>query len=195
MLSFAFLQTISAYGLCDKNNVPPGVGQAFTIGATATKNVLIDGQLVPVTVSGTITPVDGCTFRATNVQITGVSSAYFYGGNSSSTDAVTLSKTPIRSDTPFTGDVTFVSTPGDWVSYKDFNEFRLYDPASKAFIGVVKLPDAPVTTVAETVKPSVTANVVETVPTAEPTTKQSSGSFASGAMVSLVGAIVWAISL
>jgi len=45
--------------------------------------------------------------------------------------------------TPFTAKYSFIKSAGNWVSYKDFVQFRLYDPYTKAFIATADLKKKP----------------------------------------------------
>lgn len=56
-----------AYSLCNPRNYPyAGQNVSIPIEATPTKVLSYNGQNVPVSASGTITIVDGCSFTVSN---------------------------------------------------------------------------------------------------------------------------------
>jgi hypothetical protein len=119
------------YSLCSESVNPyAGMNVSVSLVRGATLSVTINGTVVPVTVAGTITIVDGCNVRNANLQFkvtglsfTGPATAMWYGGITGSTDAATLTDdilVPNANATTY----TFRKTAGNWVSYYGFNEIR-----------------------------------------------------------------------
>ncbi|KAJ3314709.1 hypothetical protein HDV04_005715 [Boothiomyces sp. JEL0838] len=161
----ALASSVAAYSLCNPTNYPYA-GLSVTnipILSTVTQSLTVGGKSVPVTVSGSISVVDGCNFATKDLAFSGPASIEFVGRLASDTTgdgAVLLSTAQVSaSSSPSSQTYTFVSTAGNWVSYNDFDIIELFDPVSKAVIGTATLPakNKPVTTTTTTtIKPIAT---------------------------------------
>jgi hypothetical protein len=133
----------AAYELCDKIKYPyAGRNVSVAITASATKSITVDGANVPVTIGGTITVVDGCTFQLSDFVLSGPKSVQWFGA-SSNTDPAAVRLT--NDDVPATtkgGVFTFITSAGNWVSYNDFTQINVYDAASKSVVGHAVFPPA-----------------------------------------------------
>jgi hypothetical protein len=87
----------------------------------------------------------------------------------------------------------FVTDAGAWMSYSDFNVFRLYDPVSQIVVATAALPgngftgSATGTTGSATPRPSGTSSTGSTAPSAS-ATSSASGVAAGG--LALFGAVM-----
>jgi hypothetical protein len=116
------LQQVMAYSLCDKQTFPKATSIECKVAETS--SIIKSNQTVMFKVQGYIQIIDGCSFRS-NLSFSGSESPFWYGGNTGNNTAVRLSTDTVNS----TGLQSFslISNAGSWVSYTDFNEFRLYD--------------------------------------------------------------------
>ncbi|KAI8902496.1 hypothetical protein BC833DRAFT_573022 [Globomyces pollinis-pini] len=134
----------NAYSLCNKDRHPhAGKSVSAPLVPTSTTALNVNDTMVAVTVSGTIEVVDGCTFSAKNlvVEPSSVRGQWFGGAVGSTSDGIRLSADPITaSSRPSTKEYKFITTAGSWVSYTDFQQFRLYDTVSKAVLATADLP-------------------------------------------------------
>jgi hypothetical protein len=142
----ALTASVSAYGLCSRTNHRFSANlPTVPIQGTATRSVTVNNSVVPVSVSGSIRVVDGCSFQFVNATITGPASLQFFGGRAESdpnavrltTDTVTL---PLSSSS---ATYTFIQTAGNWVNYNDFIQINFYDPATSAVFAQAILPGQP----------------------------------------------------
>ncbi|KAJ3317497.1 hypothetical protein HDV06_001526 [Boothiomyces sp. JEL0866] len=173
---------IAAYSLCDKSNYPYA-GQTITVQIVPTISAIpLNNQSILTGVSGSITIVDGCDFQLNadftmNADLSCIWVGGKINGPKDGSDGVTLSKFPVTSSSG--GKVfPFISTAGNFVSFKDFNQFRLFNQASLAVIATADItfgssvrvlgsaPNATTTTVAATQSatvPSVTTSNAHTI--------------------------------
>ncbi|KAJ3251047.1 hypothetical protein HK103_002912 [Boothiomyces macroporosus] len=141
--------SVSAYSLCNPTNYPYK-GQTVSVPIQPAAAAVIVNQItVPVTVSGNIKVIDGCTFAVSNLAFSGPSFIQFVGRLNSDTTgakAVLLTSALVPATIMTNAQYTFVQTAGNWVSYNDFDIIELFDPASKSVIGVANMPAKPVVT-------------------------------------------------
>jgi hypothetical protein len=146
MLDLLFLTSaVSAYGLCSRTahrfsaNLP-----TVPIQATATRSITREGQVIPVTVSGSIRVIDGCSFAMEGVTISGPTSFAIFGGTSESDNAsvrlVTEDTSLANRTSPWNATYTFIQTAGNWVNFNDFTQFNLFDPTTNVVFGQARLP-------------------------------------------------------
>ncbi|KAJ3271369.1 hypothetical protein HDV01_006874 [Terramyces sp. JEL0728] len=128
----------AGYSLCDKANYPYS-GQSVTIRLVPTANAIqFNNQSVQTGVSGSITIVDGCDFQlSSDFTLNSVLTCTWFGGNingpKDGLDGITLSNAPVTSASGGTA-YQLISTPGNFVSFKDFTQFRLFHQPSQTLI-------------------------------------------------------------
>ncbi|KAI8927012.1 hypothetical protein BC831DRAFT_454187 [Entophlyctis helioformis] len=163
--------TASAYSLCNAA-VNPYANRTLSIpivGARAT-----GANNAPLTVSGTISVVDGCTFSINNLAFSGVPAIVIFGGVPPDTNGVRLAAekfTAPAPGAPINRNVTFISTAGNWVSYTDFVQFRLFDEDNQLLVATADIPNPITPSTARTAAASV--SVPASVPTARPSVQPS----------------------
>ena len=85
-------------------------------------------------------------FRVNGITFTGVTNATWYGSPSTNlldNAAIRLVSLTFNSTaTPRDSVLTFITSAGNYVSYTDFVQFRLFDPISQIVIGVADLPSS-----------------------------------------------------
>lgn len=129
----------AAYSVCDPAVYPfAGRNVSIPIVASATRTI----GTTPVVVSGSIKVLDGCSFQAVDLVLTGPATAQFFGGTpAGSTTGYLLSPTVITaSPNPQTLTFNFVTVAGSSISYTDFVEFRLFESESNSMVGTALLP-------------------------------------------------------
>ncbi|KAJ2997576.1 hypothetical protein HDV02_005388 [Globomyces sp. JEL0801] len=112
----ALFAIANAYSLCNKDRHPhAALNVNDTMVAFSAKNLVVE----PSSVRG----------------------QWFGGAVGSTSDGIRLSADPITaSSRPSTKEYKFITTAGSWVSYTDFQQFRLYDTVSKAVLATADLP-------------------------------------------------------
>ncbi|KAJ3268669.1 hypothetical protein HDV01_002399 [Terramyces sp. JEL0728] len=138
-----FISAAAGYSLCDKANYPYA-GQSVTVTLVPTiSEISLNDQSIFTQVSGSITIVDGCNFKLSDdFTMNPLLSCIWAGGKingpKSGSDGITLSKAAVTSASA--GKVfPFVSTSGNFVSYKDFTQFRLFSQASGVVIATADI--------------------------------------------------------
>ncbi|KAI8915741.1 hypothetical protein EDD86DRAFT_243723 [Gorgonomyces haynaldii] len=134
---FSLIGSAVAYSLCDTNNYPFANNKTvvqWVRGPTST--LTVNTTTTAVTVTGSV------GFQLLNTSFTGPTSAFVYGGIKGSNVGIKLSRTSIRGNLT-TVTLGFVTDAGAWVSYSDFNQFRLYDEATQILIATADLPLLP----------------------------------------------------
>ena len=146
--------SVAAYSFCVASNdiyANNSAAKNIPLVRDASLAVIANGVQTPIVISsGTVSVVDGCSFRIDNLVFQGSANGAFYGGlpANPSYNAVRLSETVIPSGKSFSGVIPFITTPGSWVSYGDFVQFRLFDPLTNTLLATATLPTtskAPVT--------------------------------------------------
>ncbi|KAJ3355483.1 hypothetical protein HDU91_005672 [Kappamyces sp. JEL0680] len=175
---------VSAYSLCNPTNYPYK-GQSLVsipIKATATK-VTPAGDAI--TVGGSISVIDGCSFSVSGLFFTGPQNATFFGAKTATSDGVDsirlISNTINATATPFDANYTFITTAGNWASYVDFTQFRLYDPVLKVTIGTADLPSQGTTSSTSSAAASSSSSSTATSSTTSSTAPASTAPINSGA--------------
>ncbi|KAJ3314708.1 hypothetical protein HDV04_005714 [Boothiomyces sp. JEL0838] len=192
-LLLSFAPSVFAYSLCNTQNYPYA-NQVVTdvpFYTPGTVTITVNNQTVPVTVSGSVSVVDGCHFATKDLSFTGPSFVKFVGRKATDTSgasAVLLSTSVVTS--PSSQTYTFVSTAGNWVSYNDFDLIELFDPVSLAVIGIATLPPknpATPTTISSTKAAVLVTSTANPAPASTTTSSTSSGAIAiGGGLVALV---------
>ncbi|KAJ3270680.1 hypothetical protein HDV01_007504 [Terramyces sp. JEL0728] len=169
LLFSALAPLASAYSLCDPANYPysgQSVANVPFLNLFKAQNIVVNGQSVPVTVSGSVSIVDGCTFATNQLSFSGPASIEFVGRKASDwfgTSAVLLSTLQVdASSLPSSQSYKLISTPGNSVSYNDFDVIELYDPVSGVIIGSATLPGKNSVPVTTTIPPAATTDAVTT---------------------------------
>lgn len=125
------LPLFSAYSLCSPSDVKGPISIPIT-------NVLVTS---PIVAAGTIQILDGCTFEVGGFSLSNAGTSKWFGGMGSSADGITLTDDDINPN-PAGGKQTFKfrSVAGAAVSFRDFNQFRLFDTQSNTLIAVANVP-------------------------------------------------------
>ncbi|KAJ3309833.1 hypothetical protein HDV04_005612 [Boothiomyces sp. JEL0838] len=142
--TLSFLASIVAsYSLCDKTNYPYA-GQSISIKLVPTVvGVQINNQTVQTGVSGSVSIVDGCDIQlSSDFTLSSGLTCYWYGGQingpKDGSDGITLSTSPVTSGTA--GAIfPFVTSAGNFVSFKDFSQFRLFHKDSQTVIATADI--------------------------------------------------------
>ena len=134
------ISSISAYSRCDPNVHPYSQSlakkQPVTAEIRSAKSFTSSLQ-----VSGTIRVVDGCNFELVNFIFVPGANAYWFGGNGTDSNAYRLSKSivvPSVANSPAQS-FSFIQDAGSAVSYTDFTQFRLFDPATNDLLATADL--------------------------------------------------------
>ncbi|KAI8895599.1 hypothetical protein BC833DRAFT_600706 [Globomyces pollinis-pini] len=143
------LPTSIAYSICSPNDK---IYSNFTIPLlpTATKSITIADKMVPVTVQGTISLVDGCSFAVKDFAFSGPPTAAWYGIKSTAPaeGGVRISPETLSGDkAPLSQTFKFVTTAGASISFRDFDTFQLYDPITQNLIGTAPIVPGSNTTI------------------------------------------------
>lgn len=190
-----FASSALAYGLCDRTNYPyAGKNVSIPIVPTLTKSMTIDSVVHPITVSGTLHVIDGCSFEITNFKLDAPAAVKFYWHGAQG--EIDLNGENLTRDSPVDSATTdavyqFVSTAGDAVRY-DFKQFNLYDPETRSVIAQAVLPvtSAPAASAAPVVAPATTiAPVATTVPESNKQGESASSASKATSMFVLLGVI------
>jgi hypothetical protein len=125
------LSVVSAYSKCS----PDDVKGPITIPLTKVLSTS------PIEISGSIEIIDGCTFKVTGFTFYNARTARWYGGIGSAGDAITLSDATVNPSAG-KGEQTFKfrDVVGAPVSFRDFNQFRLFDEESQVVIATAEVP-------------------------------------------------------
>eukprot|EP00842_Homolaphlyctis_polyrhiza_P002454 jgi/Hompol1/3209/HPOL_001590-RA len=137
-----FVSAVAAYSQCNTANYPYA-GRNVSFPITKVIGAGVAGQ--PVSVTGTITITNGCGFSVSGFSFTGAPSASWFGGVGGSALGVRLTtdKFPAATILPNqTYTYTFISTVGNWISYTDFTQFRLFDEDHQLLIAIGNIPNA-----------------------------------------------------
>lgn len=136
-----------AYSLCDPANYPyKGQNVSIELVQSSTKVLILNDLTSSIPfLSGTIQIVDGCTFQVRNLDLnaSAVWNFEWYGAFKNGGDAaISLSATPLQISTRNSSIQTFAfkTIAGAAVSFKDFNQFRLYETKSKSVVATADLP-------------------------------------------------------
>lgn len=131
------------YTKCD-SKVYPFANSATKVSAPIVQTASVTKSNSPITISGSVDVVDGCTFAVTNFRFLGAGETYWYGAKKGATDGILLTE-----DFVYSGDVAsnrtykFRTTAGAEASYYDFSQFRLFEKYTNTLIAVADLPDPP----------------------------------------------------
>lgn len=162
----ALAATTSAYSNC-ATAAYPYTGKTFApIPFRAVAQTNPKAGNARVSVNGTIQIIDKCNYSLANVSFTGAPYVKIYGGFIGSTMGYTLNQEMLMNSTVSPAGTTkqfpFVSSAGDWVSYNDFNEFRVFDVTNNFLLAVADIPGG-------IPSPNTIPPVTSTTPTASPT--------------------------
>lgn len=141
MIFNLFLTAVAAYRLCSETDYPyKGENVTVSLVQDASIGILVNGKMEQLSVSGSIEVVNGCSFKLVDFQIlpTSVQPSVFGAIRSNPNGAIRLADGTARIGPPQTFE--FVKTPGSWVSYYDFDQFRLFDTVSQTLIATANLP-------------------------------------------------------
>ena len=143
-LSLLLATLVSSYSLCSRTDYQyKNQTTTSTFTNSATRQFQLQGQTINVQVSGTVEVVDGCSFKITNLVLSGgnYTASIFGGIIGSGQTAVRLTDGTITSsDKPQTQTFEFIQAAGSAVSYADFNQFRLFVIDAQAMIATADLP-------------------------------------------------------
>ncbi|KAJ3254670.1 hypothetical protein HK103_007009 [Boothiomyces macroporosus] len=139
----ALVPLAASYSLCDKTNYPYS-GQTVTVTLNPSPGTItFRNQSIDPAVSGSITIVDGCSFQLSkDFTMNSLLTCTWVGGKingpKDGSDGLTLSNTQVTSASG--GAVfQFITSVGNYASYKDFNQFRLYHVASQNVIATADI--------------------------------------------------------
>ena len=183
-----------AYGKCNPADFPyKGLNVSVPIDLTATRSVTFNGTTTPLTISGTVSIVDGCTIALSNFTFSGVPQAQLFGALSGQADGIRLIEEIFESGKPYSGQYTLIQTAGNWVKL-NFNQFRFYHNDTKTWIGQADLtnykvdlglPKPPAPYVPPPAAPAPSSSPAAQVPT----------SGALGSAVSILSSLIWMMAL
>lgn len=198
-----------AYSLCNKVIYPHSGKSVVNIPLTSSGTFQTSSG-ASVTFKGSVSIVDGCTFNVSDVMFNGPETASWFGGIGSVSDAsasaVRLTPDVLKAGQPYTAVYTLSQNAGAWVSYDDFNQFRLFDPISGIVIAVADIPGNLVTPGAKTnpgglptpaagvVVPTSSASAGSAVPTSS-TQSSSTDSLSTGAIAGIAAGSAAALIL
>ncbi|KAJ3271370.1 hypothetical protein HDV01_006875 [Terramyces sp. JEL0728] len=142
-LLLSIVPLTASYSLCDKTNYPYA-GQSVTLTINPLPGTItFNNQSISPGVSGSITIVDGCSFQLSkdftmNSLLTCVWVGGKINGPADGSDGIGLSSTKVTSSSG--GAVfQFITSVGNYASYKDFTQFRLYHEASMNVIAIADI--------------------------------------------------------
>jgi hypothetical protein len=141
MIFNLFLTAVAAYRLCSETDYPyKGENVTVSLVQDASIGILVNGKMEQLSVSGSIEVVNGCSFKLVDFQIvpTSVQPSVFGAIRTNPNGAIRLADGTAQIGPPQTFE--FVKTPGSWVSYYDFDQFRLFDTVSQTLIATANLP-------------------------------------------------------